>query len=90
MVNCRGEHRREQVRLAAVQLIEARTGDREVTSRFRVTRKRVNGWWRALTASGRQALFPKGLVVHTAALVQTSCANWRNCWALCARIPPGR
>lgn len=43
--------RREQVRLAAADLIEAGASDREVARRFRVTRMSANRWRRAL-ASG--------------------------------------
>ncbi len=52
--------RREQVRLAAAELIEAGAGDREVARRFRVSRMPVNRWRRALTAGGRAALASKG------------------------------
>jgi hypothetical protein len=55
--------RREQVRLAAVELIEAGASDREVARRFRVTRMSANRWWRALAAGGRVALLSKGPVV---------------------------
>ena len=52
--------RREQVRLAAAELIEAGAGDREVARRFRVSRMPVNRWRRALAAGGRAALASKG------------------------------
>ena len=52
--------RREQVRLAAAELIEAGAGDREVARRFRVTRMSANRWRRALAAGGRPALASKG------------------------------
>ena len=52
--------RREQVRLAAADLIEAGASDREVAKRFRVTRMSANRWWRALAAGGRVALVSKG------------------------------
>src|SRR5437879_7376604 len=52
--------RREQVRLAAAELIEAGASDREVARRFRVTRMPANRWRRALAAGGRQALVSKG------------------------------
>ena len=51
--------RREQVRLAAAELIEAGVGDREVARRFRVSRMSVNRW-RALAAGGRAALASRG------------------------------
>src|SRR5260370_10999639 len=52
--------RREQVRLAAADLIEAGASDREVARRFRVTRMSANRWRRALAAGGRQALASRG------------------------------
>jgi transposase len=52
--------RREQVRLAAAELIEAGAGDGEVARRFRVSRMSANRWRRALQAGGRAALASKG------------------------------
>jgi transposase len=52
--------RREQVRFAAAELIEAGASDREVARRFRVTRMSASRWRRALAAGGRQALASKG------------------------------
>jgi transposase len=52
--------RREQVRLAAAELIEAGVGDREVARHFRVSRMSANRWRRALAAGGRAALASKG------------------------------
>lgn len=52
--------RREQVRLAAADLIEAGASDREVAKRFRVTRMSANRWRRALAGGGRAALASKG------------------------------
>src|SRR3954463_4619969 len=52
--------RRERVRLAAADLIEAGASDREVARRFRVTRMSANRWRRALASGGRQALVSKG------------------------------
>ena len=52
--------RREQVRLAAAELIEAGAGDREVARHFRVSRMSANRWRRALAAGGRAALASKG------------------------------
>ena len=52
--------RRERVRLAAAELIEAGASDREVAGRFRVSRMSVNRWRRALAAGGRDALASKG------------------------------
>ena len=52
--------RREQVRLAAAELIEAGASDREVARRFRVSRMSANRWRRSLAAGGRPALASKG------------------------------
>jgi putative transposase len=52
--------RREQVRLAAAELIEAGASDREVGRYFRVSRMSANRWRRALAAGGRTALASKG------------------------------
>src|SRR5690348_3368977 len=52
--------RRERVRLAAAELIEAGASDREVAKRFRVSRMSANRWRRALAAGGRPALATKG------------------------------
>ena len=52
--------RREQVRLAAAELIESGASDRELARRFRVSRMSANRWRRALIAGGRAALASKG------------------------------
>ena len=52
--------RREQVRLAAAELIEAGASDGEVAKRFRVSRMSANRWRRALAGGGRAALASKG------------------------------
>src|ERR1700716_334241 len=52
--------RREQVRRAAAELIEAGASDREVGRHFRVSRVSANRWRRALAAGGRAALASKG------------------------------
>ena len=52
--------RREQVPLAAAELIEAGAGDREVARRFRVSRMPANRWRRALAAGEKPALASKG------------------------------
>ena len=52
--------RREQVRLAAADLIEAGASDQEVAKRFRVSRMSVNRWRRTLAAGGPEALASKG------------------------------
>ena len=55
-----GRARREQVRLAAAELMEAGASDREVARRFRVSRMSANRWRRALAGGGRAALVSKG------------------------------
>lgn len=52
--------RRERIRLAAADLIEAGASDREVARWFKVTRMSANRWRRALASGGRQALASKG------------------------------
>jgi len=52
--------RREQVRLAAAELIEAGVDDQEVARRFRVSPMSVGRWRRMLAAGGRAALASKG------------------------------
>ena len=52
--------RRERVRLAAAEMIEAGAGDREIARHFRVSRMSVNRWRRALAAGGREALASRG------------------------------
>ena len=52
--------RREQVRLAAAELIEAGASDLEVARWFRVSRMSANRWRRALAEGGREALASRG------------------------------
>jgi putative transposase len=52
--------RREQVRLAAAEMIEAGASDREVAKRFRVSQMSANRWRRNLAPGGRAALASKG------------------------------
>jgi transposase len=52
--------RREQVRLAAVEMIESGASDREVAKRFWVSRMSANRWRRALAVGGKAALASKG------------------------------
>jgi transposase len=92
--------RRERVRMAAADLIEAGASDREVARRFRVTRMSANRWRRALAAGGRAALVSKGpgggpsklspaQVRELAAVLEAGPAVWGwdedQCWTL-ARI----
>ena len=53
--------RRERVRLAAADLIEAGASDQEVARHFRVPRMSANRSRRALAAGGRAALASKGV-----------------------------
>jgi transposase len=52
--------RRERVRLAAAEMIEAGASDWEIARHFRVSRMSVNRWRRALAAGGREALASRG------------------------------
>src|SRR5437763_852080 len=67
--------RREQVRLAAAEMIEAGAGDREIAKRFRVSRMSVNRWRRALAAGGREALASKGAAGAKCKLTETQVAE---------------
>jgi transposase len=92
--------RREQVRLAAAELIEAGASDQDVAKRFRVSRMSANRWRRALATGGRAALLSKGpgggpakltaaQVGELAAVLEAGPAAWGwdedQCWTL-ARI----
>ena len=61
--------RRERVRLAAAELIEAGASDQEVARRFRVSRMSVNRWRRALAMlGGHGILLDHHVVRHVAGL----------------------
>src|SRR5512136_783401 len=91
--------RREQVRLAAAEMIEAGAGDREIAKRVRVWRVSANRWRRALAAGGREALASKGAggarcklspaqVAELEAVLEAgpaACGYADQCWTL-ARI----
>jgi transposase len=91
--------RREQVRLAAAELIEAGAGDREIARRFRVSRMSANRWRRALAAGGKTALASNGAggarckltpaqLAELEAVLDAGPAGWGwadQCWTL-ARI----
>jgi putative transposase len=91
--------RREQVRLAAAEMVEAGASDREVARRFRVSRMSANRWRRALAAGGRKALASKGAggakcklspaqLAELAAVLEAgpaACGYEDQCWTL-ARI----
>jgi transposase len=92
--------RREQLRLAVADQIEAEASEREVARRFRVTRMSANRWRRALAAGGRAALMSKGpggapcklnpaQVRELEAVLEAGPAAWGcdedQCWTL-ARI----
>ena len=88
--------RREQVRLAAAEMIEAGASDREVAKRFRVSRMSANRWRRALVAGGKQALAAKGAggarckltpgqLAELEAVLEAGPAAWGwtdQCWTL--------
>jgi transposase len=92
--------RREWVRLAAAELIEAGASDREVARHFRVSRVSANRWRRALAVGGRVGLASKGpggarcrlsaaQLRELATVLQAGPAAWGwdedQCWTL-ARI----
>ena len=56
--------RRERVRLAAADLIEAAASDREVARRLRVTRMSVNRWRRSLATGGHSVAAGCGLHLY--------------------------
>jgi transposase len=88
--------RREQVRLAAAELIEAGASDREIARRFRVSQMPANRWRRALAAGGKQALASKGAggarcklsplqLAELEAVLEAGPAAWGwadQCWTL--------
>ena len=98
-LTARERARRERVRLAAAELIEAGVSDREVAKRFRVSRMSVNRWRRALAAGGWAALASRGAggarckltpaqVRELEAVLDAGPAAWGwedQCWTL-ARI----
>ena len=77
---------REQVRLAAAELIDAEASDREVAGRFRVSRMSANRWRRALAAGGRAALASKG---EGGAKCKLSAAQLRELEAVLAVLDAG-
>jgi hypothetical protein len=60
--------RRERVRLAAAELIEAGGSDREVARRFRVSRMPVNRWRALAVLGGNGILLDDHVVRHVAGL----------------------
>ncbi len=91
--------RREKVRLAAAEMMEAGASDGEVARRFRVSRMSANRWRRALAAGGREALASKGAggarcklteaqVAELEAVLDAgpaACGHADQCWTL-ARV----
>jgi transposase len=83
--------RREQVRLAAAELIETGAGDREIAARFRVSRMSVNRWRRALAskgAGGAKCKLSPAEVRELEAVLEVgpaACGYSDQCWTL-ARI----
>ena len=72
--------RREQVRLAAADLIGAGASDRVVAWRFRVTWMSANRWRRALASGGRRVLVSKVPGGAPARSTPADCVLWRRCW----------
>ena len=72
--------RRERVRLAAAEMIEAGASDREIAKRFRVSRMSANRWRRALASGGREALASKGAGGRSASCPRRSRPSWMRCW----------
>src|SRR5215470_12442550 len=68
--------RREQVRLAAADAIEAGASDREVARRFRVTRMSANRWRRALAAGGGPCKLTPAQVRELEAVLEAGPAVW--------------
>ena len=58
--------RRERVRLAAAEMIEAGAGDREIAKQFRVSRMSVNRWRRALAAAAGRRWPRRGRAARSA------------------------
>jgi transposase len=77
---------RERVRLAAAEWIEEGATDREVATRFRVTRMSANRWRRALVAGGRPALASKGPVGRAASPAQPSPAQPNSMSCRCLEL----
>ena len=91
--------RRERVRLAAAEMIEAGAGDREVAKRFRVSRMSVNRWrrawrraagkrWRRRVRAGRSASCTDAQVAELEAVLDAgpAAAGYLDqCWTL-ARV----
>jgi transposase len=84
--------RREQVRLAAAEMIEAGAGDREIARRCRVSQMSANRWRRMLAAGGQAALASKGpggakckLTPAQLDAGPAACGYADQCWTL-ARI----
>src|ERR1022692_4472221 len=80
--------RREQVRLAAAELIEAGASDREVGRYFRVSRMSANRWRRALAAGAGRRWRRRARAGRSASSPRRSCGSWRCCW-MRARRPWG-
>ncbi len=82
--------RREQVRLAAAEMIEAGASDREVAKRFRVSRMSANRWRRSLTLRDGHGLGLGAAAGHQATPCSRHCRRraWFRPCALKVR-PPG-
>ncbi|MFF2852346.1 winged helix-turn-helix domain-containing protein [Streptomyces sp. NPDC058001] len=72
--------RRERVRLAAADLIEAGGQRPGVARQFRVTRMSANRRRWALAAGGRRLWPPSAPAVPAASSMRVNCVCWRRCW----------
>src|SRR5271154_526276 len=72
--------RRERVRLAAAETIEAGASDREIARHFRVSRMSANPWRQALAAGGAQCKLAPGQVAELEAVLEAALAapTWRE------------
>jgi putative transposase len=71
--------RRERVRLATAELIEAGASDREIATRFRVSRMSANRWRRALAVGWKSALASKGAGGAGVSWPRRSWPSWTRC-----------
>ena len=72
--------RRERVRLAAAEMIEAGASDREIAQRFRVSRMSVNRWRRALAAAAGRRWPPGARAGRSASWPRRRSPSWRRSW----------
>src|SRR6266700_1831595 len=80
--------RRERVRLAAAEMIEAGASDREIAKRFRVSRMSVNRWRRAQAAGGARCKLTETQVAELEEVLDAgpgAAGYLDQCWTL-ARV----